>query len=198
MAAKKKTLLWKIEYFIFLALETLFRAIPVSVCYRIGSTLGSLSYHLVKKRRLAVIRNITIAYAGELDKKGVIALSKQIFACNGGNLVASIKTATMSLTAIKKCVTIEGGDIIERFTKENNGLIIILPHMGNWEIGIRMNEITYGDRESGAMYRPLNNPYLDALVKKRRQHSKAHLFSRKDGMTAPLHLIRKQGSGWRD
>ncbi len=194
MAATKKTLLWKIEYFIFLAIETFFRIIPVSLCYRIGSLLGSLSYYFVKKRRLAVIRNLTIAYANQLDQNEVISLSKQIFACNGGNLIASIKTATMSLASIEKCVIIEGGDAIERFAQENNGAIIILPHMGNWEIGVRISAITYAGIESGAMYRPLNNPYLDALVKKRRQHSKSKLFSRNDGMIAPLQLIRQGGA----
>lgn len=192
-AKKQKPVQWRIEYILFLALETLLRILPVSLCYRIGALMGCLSYYLIKKRRVTVIRNITIAYRNELSGSEVIKLSKRIFSCNGGNLVSALKTATMSSEAIKKCITIEGAEHIEDFAKDNNGFIIILPHMSNWEICTSLNSIAHGGRESGAMYRPLNNPLLDSLVKKRRQNLNTQLFSRKDGMTAPLKIIRKGG-----
>jgi len=121
-------------------------------------------------------------------------LAKQVFKCNGGNLLASIKTATMSYEAIAKCVEAEGAENIEQFNKDNNGCITVLPHMGNWEIGARLNEIYFPNSLSGAMYRPLNNPHMDELVKSRRQSSNTILFSRSDGMTAPLQHIRKGGN----
>jgi KDO2-lipid IV(A) lauroyltransferase len=193
LITKQKRLGWIAEYVIYRCLETGFRLLPVSLCYRIGMVLGRWSFQLLPKRRTAVIRNLTIAYGDKLEKSEIITLAKEVFSCNGGNLISVIKTATMSREAIEACVEIEGGEQIETFAKENDGCILILPHMGNWEIGARLNEITYGDRLSGALYRPLNNPLMDNLVKQRRESSKTSLFARSHGVSAPLKLIRKKG-----
>ena len=178
MAKKNKNLLWKIEYLIFRCIETLFRVLPLSWCYRIGSVLGSLSRLVIKKRRRAVERNLRIAYGDSKSQDEIDALAKEVFRRNGGNLLASIKTATMSAEAVEKCLTIEGADKLQQFVKDNNGAIILLPHMGNWEVGARLNEIVYGELTGGGMYRPLNNPYLDKLVKQRREDSGSKLFAR--------------------
>ena len=170
-----------------------FFVLPLRICYILGSWLGLLSGKILSKRRHAVERNLLTAFGDQLSPEELKQLSKDVFRRNGGNLFASIKTATMSLDAVKKCLIIEGADQLQQFVKENDGAIIILPHMGNWEVGVRLNEIVYGDLSSGGMYRPLNNPYLDSLMKKRRQLSGSKLFARNDGMAAPLQLIRDPG-----
>lgn len=178
---------------IYRCLETTFGLIPISLCYRLGQWIGTLSYYIASNRRASVLRNLTIAYADQLSQEEINQLAKDVFATNGGNLLSSVKSATMSKNAVQKCVTIEGGEILEQFAKENNGAILVLPHMGNWEVGARLNELTYGDRSSGAMYRPLNNPYIDNLVKRRREASGTQLFARKDSMPDALQLIRDGG-----
>ena len=193
MAKKDKALTWKCEYTTYRVVETLFRVLPLSLCYRIGSQLGLLSRLIIKKRRVAVERNLLIAFGDTKSPTELKKLAKEVFRRSGGNLLASVKTATMPLEKLKKCLTIEGTANIKEFITENNGAIILLPHMGNWEVGARLNEIVYKELPVGALYRPLDNPHLNALVKKRREYSGSQLFDRNDGIAAPLQIIRNNG-----
>lgn len=174
-------------------METLLRFIPIKLCYQIGQLVGIIGYHTIAKRRNSVIRNLNIAFGDKILPKDIPELAKKVFSTNGGNLVSSAKTATMSKENIAKCVEIEGTDLIDQFTKDNNGAITVLAHMGNWEIAARLNEIYYPDTPVAAMYRPLNNPYMDRLVKRRREKSNTRLFSKKDSIKDILEMVRQNG-----
>lgn len=193
MANKDKKWGWIAEYVAYSLIVFLFRFIPVSVCYRAGELLGILMPKLMPKRKRSVFRNLRIAFGKEKSKAELEELMNEVFKCTSGNLLASVKTATMSVKALKKCLTIEGADEVEKYVRENDGGIYLLPHMGNWEVCARLNEIVYPDLPNGGMYRPLNNPHIDKIVKRRREFSGTSLFARNDGMSAPLQLIRKPG-----
>lgn len=174
-------------------METLLRFIPIKLCYRIGEAIGIIGYHIVPKRRNSVTRNLNIAFGDKILPKDIPELTKKVFSTNGGNLICSAKTATMSKKNIAKCVDIDGVDNIAEFTKNNNGAITVLAHMGNWEIAARLNEIYYPDTPVAGMYRPLNNPYMDRLVKTRREKSNTRLFSKKDSIKDILEMVRQNG-----
>ena len=193
MAKKNKKWSWLAEYAAYRSLEFFFRFIPVSICFRFGELLGLLAFRLIAKRRKAVLRNLRIAFGDQQSKQELEKLAIDVFKCTSGNLVASIKTATMSVESLRKCLTIEGAENVEKFVKENDGGIYLLPHMGNWEVCARLNELVYPELPNGGMYRPLDNPYIDKVVKNRREFSGTSLYARNDGMAAPLQLIRDKG-----
>lgn len=190
---KNKKAAWLAEYAIYRVVETAFRLIPVSSCYQMGAILGGIAHDFVPKRRRMVLRNLTIAFGHEKSAHEIRNLAKQVFETTTGNLLASIKTATMSTESFSECVTVENGEDVAQFTKENNGAIYLLPHMGNWEAMAHLENTIYKDVSNAGMYRPLNNPYLDALVKERREGTGSKLFARNDGMSAPLNHIRNKG-----
>ncbi len=193
MPKQSKKIGWRIEYTIYRTIETAFRFLPISLCYKIGVGVGILSEKIATKRRRTVVRNLRIAFGDEQTNEQIDQLTSQVFRHNGGNLLASIKTATMPIEKLRQCLTFEGAEDVVKFVKENKGAILVLPHMGNWEVGARLNELVYEDLGSGGMYRPLNNPYLDSLMKARRERTGTQLFARNDGMSPPLQLIRDKG-----
>lgn len=184
---------WAIEYLVFRVIEQVLRLLPLSWCYRLGQLGGLILFYLVKNRREAVVRNLNIAHGDKLTPTQIYPLAKKVFSANGANLVSSVRTATMSKQQIEKCLEIEGAELLDTFLQENNGAILILSHMGNWEVAARLNEICHGSAPSAAMYRPLNNIHLDKLVKSRREASNTKLFWRKDSVSDMLRSVRDGG-----
>lgn len=155
--------------------------------------LGLLTRLLIKKRKLAVERNLRIAFGESKSDEELLSMSKEVFRRTGGNLLSAIKTATMPIGSIQKHLTIECSEEIRAFLDRNDGGILLLPHMGNWEMITKLAQIVYQDIDPGSMYRPLNNPYIDKLLKNRRENAGTHLFARDDGMAATLQFIRNKG-----
>ena len=79
---------------------------------------------------------------------------------------------------------------------EGKGAVILLAHMGPWEALSQLPGFAsrHGiEAPFGAMYRPLNNTYLDDWFKRQREASGTRLFSRRDGFHKPVDFIRGGG-----
>ena len=184
---------WKAEYFLFRTVETIARCIPPSWCYQLGAVSGDLAYRFATKRRDAVVRNLQAAFGNEKSHEEIVTLSREVFRRNIANVAASIKTATMPRDKIRKHLNIEGLDELQPLIDSGKGIIAVLAHMGNWEILAQVGQFASPENPSGALYRPLNNPYLDALIKKRRESQKNVTFSRRDKLIAPTKHLKERG-----
>lgn len=155
----------------------------------LGGFVGGLAYHLMPARREIVTRNLQIiaAYSGEHD-----VTVKDIFIHAGQNLLGSIRMSHMSAAEIQKYVTAEGFELM-RNTGENVGVVAVLAHMGNWEILTRMGEIFLKGKECAAIYRPLENPLIDAHVKKSREISGTKLLARREAVITSSQILRRGG-----
>ncbi len=193
MSKRSKQIQWKAEYFLFRSVEAVVRCIPLSWCYHIGAGIGDLAYRFAAKRRNSVVRNLQAAFGNEKSREEILKLSREVFRRNIANVAASIKTATMPREKIRKRFNIEGLDDLQPLIDSGKGIIAVLAHMGNWEILAQVGQFACPDNPSGALYRPLNNPYLDALVKKRRESQKNVTFSRRDKLIAPTKHLKERG-----
>ena len=183
---------WKAEYFLFRTVESIAHCIPPSWCYQLGAVSGDLAYRFAAKRRDAAVRNLQAAFGDEKSREEIVTLSREVFRRNIANVAASTKTATMPRDKIRKHLNIEGLDELQPLTDSGMGIIAVLAHMGNWEILAQVGQFASPENHSGALYRPLNNPYLDALIKKRRESQKNVTFSRRDKLIAPTKHLKER------
>tara|TARA_R110002096_G_scaffold189193_4_gene369564 strand:+ start:1948 stop:3117 length:1170 start_codon:yes stop_codon:yes gene_type:complete len=139
------------------------------------------------------MRNLSAVYGSEQTPDEIQALCKEVFRRSGANVISSIKTATMPAEKIRKCLTIEGLDELDELQHQDKGVIAVIAHMGNWEVLTQVGQFASPKQLLGALYRPLNNPHLDALVKRRRQSQKTTLFSRKDKLGVTSQHLKKGG-----
>src|SRR5205807_1466043 len=74
----------------------------------------------------------------------------------------TIKTLTITPASINRHVKFEDTSIIEKYKKENKSIIIVMGHIGNWELGgacfSLMNLHTLY-----VIYHPLTNKHFDKL-----------------------------------
>jgi len=93
-------------------------------------------------------------------------------------------------------IEIEGVEHLKEALDEGKGAIILLAHMGPWEALAQLPGLArkHGiEAPFGAMYRPLNNSYLDAWFKTQREAKGTRLFSRRDGFHKPVDFLRSGG-----
>ncbi|MGJ8639905.1 MAG: lysophospholipid acyltransferase family protein [Opitutaceae bacterium] len=193
-----------IVYILARALITAFEAIPISSSYRIGRTLGYLCWKFMAKRRGTVRKNLEIVNAwlsAEQPNHEVLSMTieeqvREVFQRSGANLFCGFAFTRMSVKSLSKHLELSGLDELQKITSAGDGVILLLGHMGPWEA---LNHLPGLAREHeisapfGAIFRPLNNRYLDDWYKAKRGSSGTSLFSHKDGFSKPTEFLRNGG-----
>jgi lauroyl/myristoyl acyltransferase len=121
---------------------------------------------------------------------------KEVFQRAGANLFSGFPLNRMPTEQLGDYLQIEGLEHLNTALLEGKGAILLLAHMGPWEALSQLPVLAslYGMKVTfGAMYRPLNNAYLDEWIEKQREVSGVRLFSRRDGFHKPVDFIRSGG-----
>ncbi|HAY99174.1 MAG TPA: hypothetical protein DCY38_00065, partial [Opitutae bacterium] len=122
---------------------------------------------------------------------------KEVFLRAGANLFSGFTFNRMSPEQAAEHIRIEGIEHLKAALAEGKGAIILLAHMGPWEAlaqlpGLGKQQYRV-EAPFGAMYRPLNNNYLDEWYRSQREGQGTRLFSRRDGFHKPVDFLRAGG-----
>lgn len=171
--------------------------IPIKTSFRMGSCFGSALWRILPKRRKIVEKNLQIAQgwcrAQDPDFDGSNLSSREVFRRTCANLVAGFSFGRMQPDQMKQHLEIEGIEKVHQALAQQRGAILILAHMGPWELLTALAALgpEWGiNAQMGAIYRPLDNQYLDDWVRSVRQQNHTTLFSRKDGFHKPAAFIK--------
>lgn len=184
---------WRIEWLAQIAIEKLAGILPGPLVFRIGEALGGLAWHFMKERRQIVLRNLRIAFQGEHDLPALRIMARQSFRRTGANLLSALHTTGLSADRIDAVVTVENPELVEQALRRSPGLVLLPCHMGNWEILTRIHRTLPPGHANGALYRPLNNPLLDARVLAQREREGTRLFSKRDSFHTITGFLRDGG-----
>jgi KDO2-lipid IV(A) lauroyltransferase len=188
-----KRLKWGAEWLLYTCVEEIAGRLPGSWVFRIGEALGGIAWHFIPSRRQVVLRNLRIAFYGEYDLPTLQRMAKETIRRTGANLFSTAHTARLSAKRIDAMLTVENQDLIESAMSGSAGLVLLPPHMGNWEILSRMNRLFPQGHHIGAFYRPLNNPLLNERVLAQRETDGTHLFSKRDSLHHVTGFLRAGG-----
>ena len=184
---KPKTLRWHLECLGHSFIEGLAVLLPGPWVFKFGEMLGSLAWHILPSRRKTVLRNLRIAFAGEMELTEIHRLARDTFRRSGANLISATHTARLGPEQVRKVVTVENLHLLEEAQARGKGVVLLLAHMGNWELLTKLIHVFPPGSKCGAFYRPLNNPLLDARVLAHRQADGTRMFSKRD----PFHEVTK-------
>ena len=171
---------WRLEWALQAGLEKIVGWLPGSWVFLLGGWLGSLAWHLMPGRRVIVMRNLRIAYADELDPGSLLRLARDSFRLTGANMFSAARTARLPAARVPEVVSIDNLELLEQALAGGRGVVLLLSHMGNWELLSRIVHLFPPGTRTGAFYRPLNNPLLDDSVRHRREADGTRMFSKRD------------------
>ena len=197
MSCKKKNspkhLQWRLECLGHTLIEVLAGWLPGPWVFRLGEALGGVVWHFMPRRRVIILRNLRIAFAGERDPAEIRRMAKATFRRTGGNLMSAAHTARLAPERLGSVIQIENLGLLEQALTGGKGVVLLLAHMGNWEILSRLIHLFPAGSRAGAFYRPLNNPLLDARVLARRQADGTRMFSKRDNALQVAGFLREGG-----
>ncbi len=180
-------------YLCYRACTLLVAALPLALAYRLGQAAGWLGYVCLWPYRRLALANLTIAFGGELSPGEIRRLARRHFVQLGANLFSAVKASDIGLERLREIAAVEGMPILEEAFARGRGVILVISHIGNWELFAQLCQYMPGHRWS-TVYQPLGNRFIEAHVQRTRTRHGVVLFNRKSGFNGPTAFLRAGGA----
>lgn len=191
-ASFSKRLSWRIEAWAHSAIAAIVGRLPPETVFIFGEFVGKLVWPLMKARQKTIGRNLRIA--GVANKfVSIDELAKQSFIRTAANLLSSSVASKLPSERLREILEVENPELMEEALSEGRGVVILLGHMGNWELLTRINQFFPKGTKLGGFYRPLNNPILNERLLKEREADGTRLFSKRDSLHHVSGFLRENG-----
>ncbi|MEP6389726.1 MAG: lysophospholipid acyltransferase family protein [Halioglobus sp.] len=154
------------------ALLTFFAFLPLSVARAIGRCLALVYWPVGGRSRKVAQRNIELAFPA-LPAKEQQALARESVMATAELMAESGHVWLRSTKHVQSLVvSCEGDEQIRETVASGRGVIVLAPHLGNWEV-VGLHVGTLGDLVS--LYEPPKLAGLGKMIKKARERSGALL-----------------------
>lgn len=122
----------RIEYILFLSLSCICRIIGLKKSQKAAKILAVLFYNFIPIRKAVVFDNLINAFP-EKSKKEIKKIAFGTYHSFFITLVEILNLPWIKEEQLNKCVKFHNLDIVNKRYSENNGLIVLSAHLGNWE-----------------------------------------------------------------
>jgi heptosyltransferase-2 len=183
------------DYLVYLCYRfctALVSTLPLAMVYRLGQLAGWCAYLILWPYRRLARANLEIAYGGELAPAEIRRLARRHFVRLGANLLSAVKASGIDLKRLREIAEVEGMPIIEEALARGRGVVMVISHIGNWELFAQLSQFL-PDHRSATVYQPLRNRFIEAHVQRARTRHGVVLFSRKNGFSGPTAFLRAGG-----
>ena len=180
-------------YFLYRALSLALGFLPLRLAIGVGRVVGSCAWFLCWPYRKLVERNLQIAFGEQWTGPERSKVGAESFARMAGNVAASMHLSRLPVGEILRFVECEGLEHVRHQMAQKRGMVMVISHMGNWELLSRVFPAILGCR-CGTIFQKLSNPWMDAAVRSERAKEGLLLFERKEGFHGALSLLRHGGA----
>lgn len=164
---------------------------PLPVVTRVGAMLGRLTWHLARNMRRVTLINLEICFP-EMPLKERKQLARASVIETVMTVCESGAVWTRKPAEITPYVTsTQGEELIQQALDAGRGVILIVPHLGNWEIA---NYHISSKYPFMAMYAPVPLPALDRLIFNARSQMDAEFVpADRSGVVSLVSFLSKGG-----
>ena len=155
-----KSIKYFIQFIIILLLFFIFKILGYKNASNLGSLIGSTVGPFFRSKKL-IIKNLEESFK-DLNKKNINSIYHQIWKSYGRILSNYVFIKDFRNDKLIKFLKIEGHDVLEKIRKNDKPVIFISGHFDNFEL--MAMEIEKGGINLAAIYRPLNNIYLNKVM----------------------------------
>jgi KDO2-lipid IV(A) lauroyltransferase len=167
-----------IVYYLALPFIYLVSYLPRRVMYLLSDFIYIFVYKIFGYRKNIVTQNLRNSFpeksAAEIDK---IRREYYHYFCDLS--LETLKTLTIPSSAVDKYFEYGDMSVFERFHKENRSIVIVMGHLGNWELaGAYFSQMSF--HQLYVIYHPLANKHFDGLFYRMRSRHGTKLYPMKD------------------
>ncbi|MGH6816895.1 MAG: lysophospholipid acyltransferase family protein [Hyphomicrobiaceae bacterium] len=163
--SRLRDLQFRLEYGALRTVAAVVRALPLDVAVRASAGVWRVLAPLVsRKRHKRALDNLRIAFPDKSDaERRALALAHW---ANLGRVMAETMQIDRILAQPER-IEIVNAPLFARYKDKLGPVVGVSLHMGNWELAIWPLTITGGN--PAAVYRSVNNPYVDRYLRERRR-----------------------------
>ena len=179
-------------YLLYRALSLILGFLPLRLAIGVGRAVGACAWFLCWPYRKLVKRNLRIAFGDQWTESECRKVGAESFARMAGNVAAGMHLSRLPVSEILRFVECEGLEHVRHQLAQQRGMVMVISHMGNWELLSRVFPAILGCG-CGTIFQKLSNPWMDAAVRRERAKEGLLLFERKEGFHGALSLLRHGG-----
>ena len=160
--AASPTLLSRLRFLVALGFIRLTSVLPLRFLHRIGGGLGWLFAVIPNRSAATTRRNIAACFPAlsSSEQESLARQSLKGMVCTGLEMgkawILPIEGTLAQVTEVEGLVALQAA------AKAGDGVILLAPHLGNWEI---FGYFACEGIASNFMYQPPKNPQMDALLR---------------------------------
>lgn len=166
--------------------------LPLSICRLLGRCVGLVLWLLPNRSRSTTKTNIALCFPelSAWQQRKLVFSSLQHTAMLVFEMAAIWRQPFSWLE--KRIVSIENVELFEQAQIDEKGVIVLLPHVGNWEVFSRYIPSV---ADGMGLYEPPRLPELEKLIKSSREKTGSKLVpTNPRGVAALLKHLRKGGT----
>ncbi len=164
--------------------------LPLPIARALGKLIGLLLWYTNSGTARVAKTNIRHCFADYSDEQ-VNQLAKASLVALGKTYAEMGMSWAWPIPKVHKLITqVEGLEYLEQAIKDDNGIVLIAPHLGNWEI---LNHFFRTYLYMTVMYKPAKIPALDKFIFKTRKRVDVGLVpADKKGVLNLFRLLSKK------
>jgi KDO2-lipid IV(A) lauroyltransferase len=165
-----------------------FGLIPTFLRKRFFAALALLFYYISPRQRFITLSNLSNAFPDK-DMREIIRIAKNTYRHLGVVAAEFFDIPRLKREDIEKTFEIEGFEQCRAALERNKGLLIFSAHFGNWELmAVLLSMII---KPMLIIYRPLDNPLLEDLIKHVRGTGGSRTLPKERAMRNMLRALQK-------
>lgn len=167
--------------------------LPMGASQAVGAGLGRLIWHSRGRARHVAEANIAACFSKELSAQEQKKLAKRAVIETGKTITETSSLWNNPFEYGRKLIhTVHNEALLDAALSSARGLILILPHLGNWEL---TNHYITNKTNLLAMYQPAKMAELDALIyEARNRHGTTTVPTSPSGVKAIYKHLKKGGT----
>ncbi len=164
-------------YILFRLIAALFWLIPFWLLYRISNGIAWLLYRVIGYRKEVVVSNLKRCFP-ERGEKEIETIAWKSYLNLSDIILETIKSFTMPVAAVEKRYVFKNAEDINKFTDQNQPVLICGSHFNNWEWGVLTANIDFTGQAIG-VYKPLKNKGINNYFNRKRMRAGMQLIPMK-------------------
>ncbi|HZL70811.1 MAG TPA: lysophospholipid acyltransferase family protein, partial [Planctomycetota bacterium] len=135
---------------------------------RVGKLIGRIMYVLDTKHRKIAAKNIERAEGMPKRTREIHRLVRRVYEHFAVGAIETLLIPRMMARGdLDRIVKLENFHLLDEALAKGRGVIVVLAHMGNWEVaGLAVSRKGY---DLSSIARPIENPFMDAYVNRLRK-----------------------------
>ncbi len=177
-----------VSYYLALPFIYLVSYLPFRLLYWLSDLMYLLVYRVFGYRKAVVTANLERAFP-EKSSEDIAAIRRGYYRYFCDLCLEIIKTLTLPSAATKAHFSCDDLSDIEHFYKKRQSIIIVMGHLGNWELcGAYFSQLPL--HTLYVLYHPLSNTYFDGLFYRMRTRHGTKLYPMKSAFRG---MVRDRG-----